>query len=482
MLKEQNYDRELYNEDLAPTTENQRTWTTYHYVALWLGMSICIPTFMLASGLIAGGMSWKQAIFTIFLGNVIVLIPMILNGHPGTKYGINFPVFARVAFGVKGANIPAVMRAIVACGWFGIQTWIGGEALNAFISEVVPGWKDFSLGVWISFIVFWILNMWIVLKGMEMVKRFESFSAPILIIASLALLAWAIFAAKGLGNLLSQPSKFKTFGEFFKFFIPSLTGVIGFWATLSLNIPDFTRFAKDQKSQAVGQAIGLPLSMTFFSFIGVIVASASAVVYGQAIWDPVTLISKFNNPIVALISAMVVSIVTLTTNIAANVVSPAYDFTNLFPKILNFKKGAIVTGIIGIIIMPWKLLSDYSTYIFSWLNGYAAFLGPIAGILIVDYYLIRNANIDVSELFRLNGRYSYSNGYNSRAIIALIVGILVGIIGRVIPQLKTLYDYAWFVGFIISGIIYYILMVGEKRIEEVNMSKEDAYAKAGETY
>ncbi|WP_051585807.1 NCS1 family nucleobase:cation symporter-1 [Caldanaerobius polysaccharolyticus] len=451
-------DRELYNKDLAPTDEKERTWTSYNYMALWLGMSICIPTYMMAAGLIAGGMNWKQAIFTIFLGNLIVLIPMILNGHPGTKYGINFPVFARSSFGVRGANIPAIMRAIVACGWFGIQTWIGGEAINSLIIKIIPGWSDFSLGIWISFAIFWFMNMWIVWHGMEMVKKFEGISSPILIVSSLVLLGWAIYSAHGLGPIVAQPSKFKTFGEFFAFFIPSLTGVIGFWATLSLNIPDFTRFSKNQREQIVGQSIGLPASMVFFSLVGMFTASATMIVFGEAIWDPVVLISKFNNPLVAIIGVIVVSIVTLTTNIAANVVSPAYDFTNLFPKWVDFKRGATITGIIGIIMMPWKLLADYSTYINNWLVGYSAFLGPIAGILITDYYLVRKCDLAVHDLYRLNGRYSFSNGYNWKAVGSLVFGIVLGLIGKVVPSLAVLYNYAWFVGFFASSILYYVLM------------------------
>jgi len=302
------------------------------------------------------------------------------------------------------------------------------------------------------------MNMWIVWHGMEMVKKFEGISSPILIVSSLVLLGWAIYSAHGLGPIVAQPSKFKTFGEFFAFFIPSLTGVIGFWATLSLNIPDFTRFSKNQREQIVGQSIGLPASMVFFSLVGMFTASATMIVFGEAIWDPVVLISKFNNPLVAIIGVIVVSIVTLTTNIAANVVSPAYDFTNLFPKWVDFKRGATITGIIGIIMMPWKLLADYSTYINNWLVGYSAFLGPIAGILITDYYLVRKCDLAVHDLYRLNGRYSFSNGYNWKAVGSLVFGIVLGLIGKVVPSLAVLYNYAWFVGFFASSILYYVLM------------------------
>lgn len=451
-------DSPLYNKDLAPTGIKERTWTIYSYIALWIGMSICIPTYMMAAGFIAGGMNWKQALFTIFLGNIIVLIPMILNGHVGVKYGISFPVFCRASFGVRGANIPAIMRAIVACGWFGIQTWIGGAAINTLIGKAIPGWSDFSLSIWISFAIFWFLNVWIVWRGMELVKKFEGISAPLLLIFSIGLVIWAVKTANGLGPIITQPSKFQSFGEFFAFFIPALTGVVGYWATLSLNIPDFTRFAKGQREQIVGQALGLPLSMVFFSAIGLFTASATLVIFGEAIWDPVVLISKFQNPIVILFGVISIAIATLTTNVAANIVSPSYDFSNMFPKTIDFRKGVLITGIIGVVMMPWKLLSDYSAYIFGWLIGYSAFLGPIAGILIADYFLVRKGNLDITELFKVDGKYTFSNGFNWKAIGALAFGIALGLVGKVIPSLAIFYNYAWFVGFIAAGASYTILM------------------------
>ena len=469
------YDNSLINEDLAPVPLEKRTWGTWNYAALWISMSLCIPTYMLASSLIGGGMNWWQAILTIFLGNSIVLIPMILNGHAGAKYGIPFPVFARASFGTQGANIPAMLRAIVACGWFGIQTWIGGDALYHILKAWNPSLADVDTQSlfpqalpMICFFAFWFLNMYIVYLGVESIRKLLVFKAIFLPLAALALLAWAITAAKGLGPILEQPSKLHG-SDFWKYFFPALTGMVGFWATLSLNIPDFTRYAKSQKAQISGQAIGLPPSMTLFAFIGVVVTSATPIVYGSTIWDPVQLAGKFDNKLLVSFAMLAVIISTLATNIAANIVSPANDFANLSPNKINFKTGGYITGIIGILIFPWKLVADPSGYIFTWLVGYSSLLGPVGGILIADYYFIRKQQLAVDELYNSKGRYHFSNGFNTTAIIALLAGILPNIPGFLVTikviaadavpyWISNLYNYAWFVGFFVSGFVYWTLM------------------------
>ncbi len=451
-------DQKLINRDLSPTKISERSWGTYAIAALWIGMSVNIPTYMLASGLIAGGMNWWQALMTIGLGNLIVLIPMVLNAHAGTKYGIPFPVLARASFGTKGSNIPALLRAIVACGWFGIQTWIGGQAINSLIIIILPEWAVFSWGPGIGFMLFWAMNVYFIVKGIESIKWLESYGAPFLLLVGLGLLTWAYVNAGGFGPILSQPSKFTSTGEFWKFFIPSLTGMVGFWATLSLNIPDFTRYAKSQKSQMIGQALGLPPAMILFSFIGIAVTSATVIIFGEAIWDPVALLSRFESSVVVAISLFSLIIATLTTNIAANVVSPANDFANLSPKHINFVKGGLITAVVGIMMMPWKLLSDYSAYIFGWLIGYSSFLGPIAGILICDYFIIRKRKLNAKDLYDPKGDYTYNKGFNLKAVYALVAGVFIALIGLIIPEVSFLYDYAWFVGFAVAFILYWILM------------------------
>jgi NCS1 family nucleobase:cation symporter-1 len=449
----------LYNEDLAPIPSSRRSWSTYNYAALWIAMSVNIPTYMLASGMIAGGMSWRQAIFTVFLGNVLVLAPMLLNAHAGAKYGIPFPVFARAAFGVLGANVPAILRALVACGWFGIQTWIGGEAIDAMVVALVPSWHNYPTGVWICFAGFWLLHVIVIMRGIRTIKFLQGITAPFLLMIGVALLAWAVVKAGGFGTMLAAPSQFRTFGEFFHFFVPSLTGVVGFWATVALNIPDFTRYARSQRSQVLGQALGLPTTMTFYSFIGVAVTSATAIIFGQAIWDPVQVLARLGNPIAVVIAMLALLLATLNVNVAANLVSPSNDFSNLSPRLISFRTGGLITCVVGVaVFQPWKLLANYSNYIFGWLVGYSGFLGPIAGVMICDYFVVRKTILLVDDLYLRQGFYEFSSGINWRAMAALVAGAGLAFIGLVVPSLRVLYDYAWFVGFGISFVVYWILM------------------------
>src|ERR1700740_1327001 len=412
----------LYNKDLAPVSTERRRCRTYNYAALWISMSVNIPTYMLASGMIAGGMNWKQALFTVFLGNVLVLIPMLLNAHAGARYGIPFPVFARASFGVLGANVPAILRALVACGWFGIQTWIGGQAINAMITALAPGWAHFGYGAAICFAAFWLLNVLVIARGIETIRFLQGISAPFLLLIGLALLLWARSKAGGFGPMLATPSKFNSFAEFFRFFIPSLTGVVGFWATVSLNIPDFTRYARSQRDQIVGQALGLPATMTFYSFIGIAVTSATLIIFGEALWNPVAVLSRLGNPFAVVLAMIALLMATLNVNVAANVVSPANDFSNLSPRRISFRTGGLITCAMGMVMQPWKLLADYGSYIFGWLVRYSGFLGPIAGVLICDYFVVRKRDLLVEDLYRRNGSYEYSRGFNWTAVASLAAG------------------------------------------------------------
>jgi NCS1 family nucleobase:cation symporter-1 len=468
----------LYNEDLAPVPVERRNWTTYNYAALWISMAHCIPTYMLSSGLISAGMNWWQALITILLANTIVLVPILLNSHPGTKYGIPFPVFARAAYGTVGSNLPALMRAIVACGWFGIQAWIGGEALYVFFGAIIPnwptllgGWLVFGYGPtrWISFLLFWGLNIYIIYRGMNLLRKVENWAAPFVLIMTALLLGWAIWKANGLGYLLTQQGKFHTFGEFWPVFVPSLTGMIGFWATLSLNMPDFTRFGHSQREQVIGQVAALPTTMTVFAAMGVMITSAAVVIYphmkAEELWDPMKLVGQFHQVIIIAISMFTVVVATLAVNIAANVVSPANDFANAFPKLISFRTGGLITGIIGILMQPWRLLADPSGYIFTWLVGYSGGLGSIAGVLIADYWLVRDKRLELGDLYRKQGVYTYNGGWNWRAVLATLTGCslawggpILAWFGVVVPRLQTLYNYGWFVGFGAAAVTHLILM------------------------
>lgn len=462
----ENPDIVRFNQDIAPTNESQKNWSLYNYLSLWIGLSHNIPTYLMAGGFVALGMNWWEAILTVLVGNLIVLIPILLNSHPGTKYGIPFPVFARASFGVVGASLPALLRALVAAGWFGIETAIGGSAIQTFLLILIPGWAHFSdtftfvgmnLGSWIGFMLFWALNIWIIFHGIEAVRRFEAWAGPSVLALGIGLLIWAVAAAHGFGPMLHQPARVHG-AALWAVFIPSLTSVVGFWATLSLNIPDFTRFAKSQKAQAWGQALGLPTTMTIFSAIGVLVTSATIVVFHHAISDPVILLGHFHNIFLLIVSMVAIVVATLSVNVAGNVVSPAYDFIQLFPKHMTFGKGGLLTGILAIVMCPWRLISNPHIYIYSWLDIYAGFLGPIAAILIADYWVFRRQTLAVVELYEKSGRYFYGRGYNSLAVWALVAGIVVSLIGKVAPPVAWLFNYSWFVGFVVSFLVYLILM------------------------
>lgn len=460
----------LYNHDLAPVSVAKRNWTTYNYVALWFSMSCCIPTYMLSSGLIASGMNWWQALVTILLGNVIVLIPILLNSHPGTRYGIPFPVFARASYGTIGSNLPALMRALVACGWFGIQAWIGGQAVFTFLKSVLPAWPTLLGGPvggytpteWLSFLLFWGLNIFIIFRGMDLLRKVENLAAPFVLGMTALLLIWAVSQAHGFGSLLSEEGRFHSWSEFMPVFVPSVTAMIGYWATLSLNMPDFTRFGHSQREQTIGQMVALPSAMTIFSAMSVIITSAAIVLFPQAkmdeLWDPVKLVGHFDQTWVIAISMFTIAVATLSVNIAANVVSPANDFANAFPKWITFRIGGLITGVVGLLMQPWRLISDPSGYIFAWLQGYSGGLGSIAGVLVADYWLIRDKQLVLPDLYREQGLYFYNGGWNWRAVVATALGCTGAWIGLVVPPLRVVYDYAWMVGFVLAAAVYYVLM------------------------
>jgi nucleobase:cation symporter-1, NCS1 family len=468
----------LYNEDLAPTGPEQRTWTTYNIAALWIGISIVITTYLLAAGLMAAGMNWWQALLTISLGNILVLIPILLNAHAGTKYGVPFPVFVRASFGVRGANFAAIARALVACGWFGIQTWLGGAALDALVTAAWGGWANIPGHTFIAFVVFWAVQLVIILTGVEGVKWFESFSAPLLIGGGVALLIWGFVAGGGVANVFSTSAELQQGNApFWALFWPSLAANVGYWITLSLNIPDFTRYAKTQRSQVIGQAIGLPLTMTAFSFIGIAVTAATIVVFDEAIWDPVALVTRLTGDIPALLilAMFIIAIAQISTNMAANVVSPSFDFSNLAPKYISFRTGGIITAVIGVVSFPWLILETAGAYIFTWLVGYGSLLGAIGAVMIVDYWIVRRRQLELAELYKMNGRYSYSGGWNWKAIAAVFIGVIPVVPGFLKAAttpgfagvfqnptfIESLYNYGLFFTFGVAAVAYLALtMIG----------------------
>jgi cytosine/uracil/thiamine/allantoin permease len=544
-------DSELCNRDLAPTAFAERHWNTWHLMSLWIGMAVCIPTYMLASYMITDGLSWKEALLIIFLGNLIVSIPMVFNGHAGTRYGIPFPVMGRASFGIKGVHIPSILRALVACGWFGVQTWMGGLALFSIFQQLLPI-PDGFVSKFACFMLFWLVNMYFVWKGTESIKILETLAAPLLIVVGLGLLGWGVQQGGGLGNVLAQSEKlqqpsvvaqrqasgavqlqFNTLTDrqgdpkaqayrivgtpgwtpipataqvllpsapetlqlqvqgpnasgkpyessvltvktvaadavespFAKLrkYILWLTAMVGFWATLALNIPDITRYAKDQKSQFSGQFLGLPTTMALYSFIGIAVTCAAILIFPDVLikedapWDPVTLIGKLDSPVVIIFAQFMLIIATLSTNIVANVIAPAMSFTNAFPKLLSFRAGGILAGLIGIALCPWWLTGQISGFLLN----YSAVLGPLVAIMLADYYAVRRTRLDLLDLYRKDGQYAYGgSGFNGRAFLAFGFGLAATYSYLLMPSLEILYHASWFTGFLVAYISYRVLMTG----------------------
>uniref|UniRef100_A0A7N0RI33 Uncharacterized protein n=1 Tax=Kalanchoe fedtschenkoi TaxID=63787 RepID=A0A7N0RI33_KALFE len=467
-------DPALTNDDLRPTTPSERTFAWSELASLWIGLVVGVPSFYLAGSLVDVGMAWWQGVATVVTANVILLFPLVLTGQPGTKYGISFPVLARSAFGIRGANVPTLLRALVGCGWYGIETWIGGEAIflllpgsvkSSVFAEVVP-WLGTSVLEFACFIAFWLAQLSIVWKGIDGIRELEKYSAPILILLTSSFLIWAYVKAGGFGHMLALSSRLSG-REFWALFFPSLTANISFWATLALNIPDFTRYAKSQADQVIGQA-GLPVFMGLFTFVGLAITSSTAVIFGRVISSPIQLLGEIGGLGTTILAIIGISLATITTNIAANVVAPANALVNLSPSVFTFRRGALLTALLGIAFQPWRLMKSSESFVYTWLIGYSALLGPIGGIILADYYLIRRMNLSLKDLYTLSpdGAYYYSGGYNLTAMAALIVGILpvvpgllnnVGILSSVPDLFVIIYNNAWFVSFFLAGILYFIL-------------------------
>ena len=473
-------DNALSNADIAPTTAAQRTWRWWHFVALWIGMVIAVPAYMLPAGFIEQGMSPGQAVVIVLLGNLVVLVPLLLIGHAGAKYGIPFPVLARASFGTAGARLPALARALVACGWYGVQTWIGGMALLTLLG-VIAG-RDLAgaplpvLGIGpgqlIAYSAFWAAQLVFVEKGINAIRRFETWTAPLKILVCIALVWWALDRAGGLGPIAAQPSAFgpggAKQGQFWPTFWPIFTAMAGFWGALALNIPDFTRFARTQKDQVVGQAVGLPVPMALLAVMSVIVTSATVVIFGHAIWDPVALSGQMGG-IAVMIGLLIITVDTISVNIAANLVGPSYDFASLWPEKISYRIGGYITAGLSTLAMPWKLLADTNGYIFVWLTGYGALLGPIAGIMIADYWIVRRGRLDIDGLYDAHCTYRYRNGWNPAALVAFAIPVAINLPGFLHAAAPVtfagvggfwtgLYTYAWFIGIGCGLLIYPLLM------------------------
>ncbi|HNP37635.1 MAG TPA: NCS1 family nucleobase:cation symporter-1 [Woeseiaceae bacterium] len=453
-----------YNEDIAPTRAEQRTWSRWNVASLWVGMAICVPTYMLGGVLTAYfGLSVSEALWTILIANIVVLVPLTLNAYPGTKYGIPCPVVLRASFGIIGSNIPALIRAIVACGWFGVQTLFGGIAIHLLLSALFDGWAALGgTGEVLGFFIFWLANITVVIRGAESIKILEAISAPLLLIVAIGLIAWAL-PRVSLAEVLATPATRPEGAPLLGYFMAGLTAMVGFWATLSLNIPDFSRFARSQRSQIIGQIIGLPFTMLLFSGLGVLLTAASMNLVGETISDPINLIGHIDSPGWVVLAMLMIIIATISTNTAANIVSPTNSFQNIAPKYVNETRGVLITGAIGIMLMSWELLqkldwigTDISleSLYSNWLLGYSSLLGPIAGIMVVDYFLVKNQQYDLLALYQDNTGYP---AWNRAGLLALAIPVGLTLIAITTGKLGWFYNYGWFTGSFFGGVIYYLL-------------------------
>jgi NCS1 family nucleobase:cation symporter-1 len=459
-----------YNEDIAPTRASQRTWSKWNVASLWVGMAICVPTYILGGVLTAAfGLSVSEALWTILIANVVVLIPLTLNAFPGTRYGIPCPVVLRASFGIIGSNVPSLVRALVACGWFGIQTLFGGIAIHILLSAMFDSWAALGgTGEVLGFFIFWVANIVVVIRGSESIKHLEALAAPLLLVVAIGLMFWAL-PKISISELLSVPATRPEGASFFGYFMAALTAMVGFWATLSLNIPDFSRFAESQRAQVVGQIIGLPLTMFLFAGLGVVLTAASVELVGETISDPINLIGKIDSPLWVALSMAMIILATISTNTAANIVSPTNVFQNVAPKLINENRGVILTGIIGIALMSWELLKrlgwleteiSVEGLYSNWLIGYSSLLGPIAGIMIVDYFAIKKQSYDLLALYQDNAGYP---AWNKAGFIAFLIPVGLTVIAITTGELSWFYTYGWFTGSILGGLIYYFVARNEIR-------------------
>ena len=470
-----------YNGDLAPTSFEKRNWNAYNIACCWVGMNVCIPAYQMASSAITMGLNWWMALLLVLLGNLIILIPIQLNSSVGTKYGIPFPVFARLSFGLRGAQIPSILRSILGAGWTGILIWTGAESLQVAMCVLFPAWGDFEAGQWIMFAIFWALNIGIAYAGDSVMKKFESLSAPLLGIVCGALFIWAVYATFRSGYGFAAPLtsvSIEMEDSFGTVFVACLVANIAYYSTWALNIPDLSRYAKSQKAQMRGQLYGMPTSMFAIAFIGVYVTGASQLVFGEAMWDPNTIIEAIGSPVAAVFGALGISLATLTTNVTTNILPPSNGIANLFPKKIDFRKGVLITGLIVLIMRPWNLVSDPSGYIYDWLGTYGALTGPVASIFIYDYFFLRKQRLSLSELYQeRESRYWYKYGFNFRALLAWAAAIALPVLGKFVPALEVFSLYGWIVSFLLGFVFYPLFMLGEKKSilsaeEEMELTEE----------
>ncbi|MGO5013728.1 NCS1 family nucleobase:cation symporter-1 [Niallia sp. Sow4_A1] len=465
-------DSTLYNADLAPTPKAKRNWTAWIYACVWMGIVHNINQWVITANMLDKGMSFWQAFGVTCFAFGIVYVVLILNSFAGAKYGVPFPVLIRSAFGHKAALIPIFIRGVLGIFWFGIFVYLASESIDVAFGAIVPGWEDLSninflgmgLNTVIGYTISIILHYLLITHGIERIKKYELWAGPLIMVVAIALVIWAINVAGGLSPLVNIESTIAK-EDFWGLFFLSATGIIGTVATLIVNIPDLTRFSRSQKDQIVGQAIGVPIMFIFFSIISLLVTAGTMYAYGGVINDPIHIIERFDNPLVVFIGAIIILASVLSLNAATNAIAVGFDLAALLPQKLNFRKAGIIAIFVGVLSLPWLWYGE-TAYMDNIMGVLGSTMGPVAGIMLIDFFVIRRQKYEVNSLFVTDGLYAYKDGWNIHAVLAFIIGFIIALSGLIVPKLDWLYAYNWFLGIGTGGLVYWLLMTAKFKKEK----------------
>lgn len=450
----------LYNRDLAPSKREGRTWSAYSIFTLWANDVHSLGNYTFAIGLFALGLGGWQVLTALGVGAVLLFVLLTLAGFMGEKAGVPFPVMSRISFGVYGAQIPALIRGIVAIAWFGIQTYLASIVLRVLVIALFPGLAPLDEGAflglsalgWITFVALWIIQVVIVSYGMEMIRKYEAFAGPIILVTFVAIAVWMLWKAD-FAIAWSTPESLTGWPMWSKILGGGMLWV-SIYATFLLNFCDFTRGAKSKRSILLGNLWGIPINMLLFGSIVVIMAGAQFKIDGTIITSPADIVATIPNTLLLALASLALIILTIAVNLMANFVAPTYALVNLFPKHLNFRRAAIVSAVIGLVILPWNLY-DSPVVINYFLGGLGALLGPLFGIIMADYWLVRRAHVNVPDLYSesVDGEYHYRHGVNPRAVVALAVSGVVALLFVFVPALHPLADFSWLIGALLGALV-----------------------------
>lgn len=465
----------LYNVDLAPTKREGRRWTGYSIFTLWANDVHSLGNYAFAIGLFALGLGGWQILLALGIGAVLLFALLNFSGFMGVKTGVPFPVMSRISFGIRGAQISSLLRGAVAIAWFGIQTYLASVVLRVMLVAMVPSLKELdgnsimglsTLG-WIAFVALWIVQLVIVSFGMEMIRKYEAFAGPIILVTMAAIAIW-IFAEAG-GSIAWAPDNALEGADMWRTIFAGGALWVSIYGTFVLNFCDFTRSAVSKKAVVRGNFWGIPINMLVFGAIVVVMAGGQFKISGKIIESPSDIVQTIPNTLFLVLACLALLILTIAVNLMANFVAPVYALTNLFPKHLNFRKAAWVSGTIGLIILPWNLYNNPLVIVY-FLGGLGALLGPLFGVVMADYWLLRRGKVNVPELYieSPTGAYFYKKGYNPKAIMALIPAATVALVIAFVPAFEGAAPFSWFFAAGIAAVVYYLIADRKQQFDDVD--------------